>query len=61
MNADYETIEIEIDGAKYRAFYEVDNELLTVYGEGDESKATQLGGMNPRHLASMLMKELIQE
>ena len=56
-----EHVEVEIDGHRYTGTYWVERDVITVYYFGGGSKSTQLGRMDGRHLAEMMLGELVKE
>jgi len=55
-----ENITKEIDRKVYKTHYEVDDDIITVYGDYNNI-ATQLGSMSPKTVANSLMHELINK
>lgn len=55
-----ECVEISIDGKTYEADYVLNENVVTVYGEGG-SESTQLGGLNEEQVARILLRNLIRK
>jgi len=53
-------IEIEKGGVTYSAEYELDDNIVTVFGDGGQD-STQLGGMSEKGVARMLPNNLIRK
>lgn len=55
-----EIIEVEKDGITYFAEYLVDENVVTVFGDGGR-ESTQLGAMSEEGVARMLLNTLIRK
>jgi hypothetical protein len=60
MRQNTETIEIEMNGRKYRGSYYVEKGIVTVFTEC-ERKSADIAGSTPQGLARLMLREMVRE
>jgi hypothetical protein len=60
MRQNTETIEIEMNGRKYRGSYYVEKGIVTVF-TGCERKSEYVAGSTPQGLARLMLGEMVRE
>jgi hypothetical protein len=60
MRQNTETIEIEMNGRKYRGSYYVERGIVTVFTEC-ERKSADIAGSTPQGLARLMLGEMVRE
>ena len=57
----WNSVEIERDGKRYAGKYRVEGGIITVTydGDGGAAKPTQVGNIEPEHLAKRILTELV--
>lgn len=60
MRQDAETIEIEMNGRKYRGSYYVEKGIVTVF-TGCERKSAHIAESTPQGLARLMLGEMVRE
>ena len=53
-------VELQLDGTRYVGSYSIDGDVITVV-YGSSSKSTQVGDSSPKRIATMLLRELVEE
>lgn len=60
MRQNTETIEIKMNGRKYRGSYYVEQGIVTVF-TGYERKSAHIAGSTPQGLARLMLGEMVRE
>lgn len=60
MRQNTETVEIEMNGRKYRGSYYVEKGVVTVFTEC-ERKSANIAGSTPHGLARLMLGEMVRE
>ena len=60
MRQNTETVEIEMNGRRYRGSYYVEKGIVTVF-TGCERKSAHIAGSTPQGLARLMLGEIVRE